>query len=58
MTNERSEPFSDDGIRVGCEIPFTRFFYKYEPPRPLAEIEAEIVALENEIQGMLREVVG
>jgi len=28
--------------RVGYEIPFTRHFYVYTPPRPLAEIDAEI----------------
>ena len=44
--------------RVGYEIPFTRHFYQYQPPRPLAEIEAEILAIEDEIQGMLRDVVG
>ena len=36
--------------RVGYEIPFTRHFYKYVPPRPLAEIDAEIKSLEGEIQ--------
>ena len=47
----------EDYTRIGYEIPFTRHFYEYEPPRPLEEIEAEILALEDEIQGMLREVV-
>jgi len=28
--------------RVGCEINFNRYFYKYTPPRPLEEIEADI----------------
>ena len=28
--------------RVGYEINFNRYFYKYVPPRPLEEIEAEI----------------
>ena len=44
--------------KVGYEIPFTRHFYKYKALRPLAEIEAEIRALEGEIQGMLGEVLG
>lgn len=39
--------------KVGYEIPFTRQFYIYEPPRPLEVIEAEIRELEAEIQGML-----
>ena len=43
--------------KVGYEIPFTRHFYVYEPPRPLAVIEAEIRDLEAEIQGMLAEVL-
>jgi type I restriction enzyme M protein len=42
--------------RLGYEIPFTRHFYKYVPPRPLTEIDAEIKALEGEIQHLLREV--
>jgi type I restriction enzyme M protein len=42
--------------KVGYEIPLTRHFYKYEPPRPLEEIDAEIKALEAEIQSLLREV--
>ncbi|MDA8360204.1 MAG: class I SAM-dependent DNA methyltransferase [Actinomycetota bacterium] len=42
--------------KIGYEIPVTRQFYKYVPPRPLAEIDAEIKALEAEIQELLREV--
>jgi type I restriction enzyme M protein len=42
--------------KVGYEIPVTRHFYKYVPPRPLAEIDAEIKALEAEIQLLLAEV--
>ena len=43
-------------IKVGYEIPFTRHFYKYTPPRPLDEIAADIQGLEKEIVGMLAEV--
>jgi type I restriction enzyme M protein len=43
--------------KVGYEIPFTRHFYVYEPPRPLEVIEREIRDLEREIQGMLAEVL-
>jgi type I restriction enzyme M protein len=39
--------------RIGYEIPVTRLFYKYVPPRPLEEIDAEIKALEAEIQRLL-----
>lgn len=43
--------------KVGYEVPLTRHFYKYVPPRPLAEIDAEIRELEGEIQTLLREVI-
>ena len=46
-----------DKTKVGYEIPFNRHFYEYEAQRPLAEIEAEIKALEGEIMAMLSEVV-
>ena len=42
--------------KIGYEIPLTRHFYRYVPPRPLAEIDAEIKALEAQIQELLREV--
>jgi len=42
--------------KIGYEIPFTRHFYKYVPPRPLEEIDAEIKTLESEILELLREV--
>jgi type I restriction enzyme M protein len=42
--------------KVGYEIPFTRHFYVYKPPRPLAEIDAELKELEVEIQALLGEV--
>jgi type I restriction enzyme M protein len=45
-----------DRTKIGYEIPLTRHFYKYVPPRPLEEIDAEIKALENEIQRLLSEV--
>ena len=45
-----------DKTKIGYEIPLTRHFYKYTPPRPLADIDAEIKQLEAEIQELLREV--
>ena len=41
---------------VGFEIPFNRHFYVYEPPRPLAEIDAELDAVSSEIMQLLGEV--
>ena len=42
--------------KVGYEIPLTRHFYTYTPPRPIHEIDAEIKALELQIQSLLIEV--
>ncbi|MFY9483230.1 MAG: class I SAM-dependent DNA methyltransferase [Tissierellaceae bacterium] len=36
--------------RIGYEIPFTRYFYKYEKLRPFKEIMAEVIELEKEIR--------
>jgi type I restriction enzyme M protein len=47
-----------DRTKIGYEVPLTRHFYKYVPPRPLEEIDAEIKALEGEIQSLLTEVAG
>ena len=41
---------------VGYEIPFTRHFYKYVPPRPLAEIDADLEKQVAKIMDLLREV--
>lgn len=49
----------DKGVgRVGYEINFNRFFYRYIPPRPLAEIDQELKTLETEIAGLLTTVAG
>ncbi len=43
--------------KVGYEINFTKYFYKYKPLRSLAEIRRDILALEEETQGMIGEVI-
>jgi len=49
---------AEDSAKIGYEIPFTRHFYVYEPPRPLEVIEQEIRDLEGETRGLLEEVLG
>jgi type I restriction enzyme M protein len=46
----------DSKTKVGYEIPFTRHFYRYVPPRPLAEIDADIKASQHRILKLLAEV--
>jgi type I restriction enzyme M protein len=46
----------EEKTKIGYEIPLTRHFYKYTPPRPLGVIEEEIRELEGEIMRMLATV--
>lgn len=46
----------DTKTKIGYEIPFTRHFYKYVPPRPLVEIDADIKASQQRILKLLAEV--
>ncbi len=39
--------------KVGYEIPFNRHFYVFEPPRPLAEIDADLKAVTDRIKAMI-----
>ncbi len=45
-------------VKIGYEISFTRYFYKPEPLRTLEEIKADILALEQETEGLLSEIIG
>ncbi len=43
--------------KIGYEINFTKYFYKYQKPVEAAVLRQEIIALEDEIQGLLKEVL-
>jgi type I restriction enzyme M protein len=58
IDTSKTDPKDGQAGLVGYEINFNRYFYVYEPPRPLEEIEADIRAVEAEILGLLREVAG
>jgi hypothetical protein len=47
-----------DSVKTGCEVSFTRYFYKPQPLRTLEEIRTDILALEKETEGLLGEIVG
>ena len=57
-------PFAPDAwideskSKVGYEIPFTRYFYEYTPPRPADELAAEIRELEMQLSGHLADLFG
>ncbi len=42
-------------MKIGYEVSFTRYFYKPPPLRSLEAIRADIVALESETEGLLKE---
>ena len=44
--------------KIGYEIPFTRFFYKYVPPRDEKEIFDEIKQLEKQETSLMKELFG
>lgn len=48
----------DANTRVGYEISFTKHFYKPIPMRTLEEIKADILAIEQETEGLLEEIIG
>lgn len=43
---------------IGYEINFTKYFYKYRPLRSLDDIRKDIMAIEQETDGLLKEVIG
>ena len=50
--------YQADSVKIGYEISFTRYFYKPQPMRTLEEIRADILALEQETEGLLGEIIG
>jgi len=50
--------YTAESVRIGYEISFTRYFYKPKPLRTLEEISADILALEQESEGLLSEIIG
>lgn len=49
---------NEAGTKIGYEVSFTRHFYKPKPLRTLAEISADILAIEKEAEGLLDELLG
>lgn len=45
-------------IRVGAEIPFTRYFYKYQQPTPSEELEVKFTELELSVSERIAKLFG
>ncbi|HRG20400.1 MAG TPA: class I SAM-dependent DNA methyltransferase [Saprospiraceae bacterium] len=56
-------PFASDAwwdkkdTKIGYEINFAKYFYKHQPPRELTEIAKDIYAIEQETDGLLKEII-
>ena len=50
--------YAADSVKVGYEISFTRAFYRPRPLRPLEEIRTDILAAEQETEGLLEKILG
>lgn len=56
-------PFSPDAwwdkkdTKIGYEINFAKYFYKHQPPRSLKEIAKDILDIEQETDGLLKEII-
>jgi type I restriction enzyme M protein len=56
IDEEKRDPLDGDIGIVGFEIPFNRYFYKFTPPRPLEEIDADLKACTDRIKQMIEEL--
>lgn len=56
IDTSKTDPLDGQVGIVGYEIPFNRHFYQYQPPRDLAEIDADLDAVAKEIMQLLAEV--
>lgn len=55
--NEKIRDHKDDKVgKVGYEINFNKYFYRYEPPRSIEEITTDMLMLKGEIEGLLKGV--
>ena len=45
-------------IKTGAEIPFTRYFYKYQQPKPSEELEKTFLELEQSVNERIQKLFG
>lgn len=49
--------YDTKGAKIGYEIPFNKYFYDFEPFRKLDLISKDILKLEEETDGLLKEII-
>lgn len=59
--NDENASFMDDRgqktVKIGAEIPFTRYFYKYQQPVPSEELLARFIELDKEVDQKIKELL-
>jgi type I restriction enzyme M protein len=45
-------------IKTGAEIPFTRYFYKYQQPKPSEKLEQQFIDLEKSVSERIQKLFG
>lgn len=46
-----------DSVKIGYEISFNKYFYRHKPLRSLADVTKDILALENQADGLMAEIL-
>lgn len=47
-----------ESVRIGYEISFNKYFYRHTPLRSLEEVAAEMIALEQQAEGLIADILG
>lgn len=47
-----------DATKIGYEISFNKYFYRHRPLRSIEEVDADIVELERQSDGLISEILG
>ena len=50
--------YNPNSVKIGYEISFNRYFYKPKALRPLEEIRSDLLAVEQEAEGLLEDLLG
>jgi type I restriction enzyme M protein len=50
--------YDPEGVKIGYEISFTRYFYKRQTLHSLEEIRLDTLTLEKETEGLLNLIIG
>jgi type I restriction enzyme M protein len=47
-----------DSTKIGYEISFNKYFYRHKPLRSMEEVARDIIALEQQAEGLIADILG